>query len=56
MSNEPRTGAKTMKTLEVFHPAGQWVEVLRTDNEQEMKAFLTRYVIDMGLRCRILNK
>ena len=44
-----------MKTLEVYHPAGQWVEVLKTNNETELQAFLTRYVIDMGMRCRVLG-
>jgi hypothetical protein len=42
-----------MKILEVFHPAGQWVEVLRTQSEEQLKVYLTRYVIEMGLRCRV---
>ena len=44
-----------MKTIEVYHPAGQWVEVLKSSDEQEIQAYLSRYVIDMGLRCRVIG-
>lgn len=42
-----------MKTVEVWHPSGSWVEVYRGGDESAIKSFLTRYVIDMGLRARV---
>ena len=45
-----------MKFVEILHPSGCWVEVYRGSDESAIKSLLNRYVIEMGLRGRVMEE
>jgi hypothetical protein len=56
MSQRRDEGEKKMKTLKVQHPTGEWVEVYQGTDDAVIQAMIARYVLDMNLRCQVVEQ